>query len=374
MKKYFVRYYIETPNSIGSRKDIEDTKVLSWKFNFGNNEISLYDQKQGLYADCYIEAELQMPIEKIEEKAKNFVENILNLIDFSTSSASNSPLLINLYEATDGLINRPFKQMFYIPLPERNVSLINKEIFEEIFNNFNKNQDSRIVRAISWLRKGYWEQNFIDKFIAFWTGLESINELLCDFFQISKEDRKIKCKKCENEISSISSAGIKKLFIDTIDIESKLFETIRKARGKLLHGGGPLDNNFVEEIKKYTPLVRRALIVGIGRLLSFDDEYIKQVLEKKTKLYTEKLRIILEANIENFTPPLLDEFGKQPRIDLDKQDLSERVINKDGKVILKINSNFINRNATFDNKSIELWCDDDTAIESIRNIQFTEIK
>ncbi|HOK17587.1 MAG TPA: HEPN domain-containing protein [Candidatus Paceibacterota bacterium] len=370
MKKYFVRYCIETPNSIGSRKDIEEDKILGWKFNFGNNEVILYDQKQGLHADCYIEAEPQMPIEKIEEKAKTFVENILNLIDFSTSSASNSPLFISLYEATDGLINRPFKQVFYITLPERNVSLINKEIFEKIFNNFNKNenQDLRIARAISWLRKGYLEQKFIDKFVAFWTGLESINELLCDFFQINEEDRKINCKKCGNKISSISLAGIKKLFVDTISVESELFKSIRKARGKLLHGGGPIDNNFVEEIKKYIPLVRKSLIIGIGLLLSLDDEYIKQVLEKKTKLYTERLRIILEANIKNFTPPLLDEFRKQPIFDLDKRDLLERVINKDGKVNFKTSSNFIPRNATFDIKFVDLWGDDNTAIESARFI------
>lgn len=366
MKKYFVRYYIETPNSISSRKDIEDGKFLGWKFNFDNNEISLYDQKEGLYADCYIETEPQLALEKIEERAKTFVENILNLIDFSTSSASNSALLISIYEATNGLVIRPFKQIFYTPLPEKNVNLINKEIFEEIFNRFNKNQDPRIARAISWLRKGNLERDFVDKFISFWTGLESLNELLCNSFQISEKDRKIICNKCKNVISPMSSIGIKELFRKSISIELRQFETIRKARGKLLHGGGPLDGNFVAQIRQYIPLVKKALMVGIGQLLGLDDKYINQILERKTKLYTERLRIILKANIKNFIPPPLDKFGKQPKFDLNKQDLLERIINQDGSIELKMSSNFIARNATFDVKSIELWGDDNTAIENGR--------
>jgi len=163
-----------------------------------------------------------------------------------------------------------------VSLPERNVIQIDKEIFEEVFNKFNKYQDARITRAISWLRKGYLEQGSIDKFVAFWIGLESINELLCNFFKISEEDRKIKCNKCGNEISSISSLEVKKLFIDTLNIKIRKFEEIRGARGKLLHGGGPIDNNFAEKIKEYIPVVKKALIKGIGMLLQLDNEIIEK--------------------------------------------------------------------------------------------------
>lgn len=365
MRRYFARYFIETPNAIGCRKDIESGRALGWRFKFGNNEIGLYDYKQGLCADCYVEAESQA---SAEERAKTFVENMLNLIDFSTSSASNSPLFISVYESTEGLTMRSFKQVFYVPFSERNIVLIDKDIFGGIFNNFDKNQDTRIMRAISWLRKGYLEQKFVDKFVAFWTGLESINELLCNFFQISKEDRKIKCNKCGNEISSISSVGIKNLFINN---NTKEFENIRRVRGKLLHGGGPLDNTFVEEIKKYIPSVRKALIKGVSQLLLIKNEVIENILQKSGRLYNEQLRIILKANLTNFEPLALDEFSKQPRVDLSEQNLLDRMVNKNGKLNLKVRSNFIFRNATFNNISIELWGDDNTALE---NAQFVDIK
>lgn len=368
MKKYFTRYFIETPNSVGNRKDLENGKILGWKFNFGNNEISIYDDKLGLWVDCYIEAD---SLSIVEEKSKSFIENILNLIDFSTSSASNAPTFILLYEATDGLWTRPFKQIFYISLPERNISQIDKDIFEKIFKSFNKNQETRVARAISWLRKGYLEPKYVDKFVAFWTGLESLNELLCDFFKISNEDRKIKCNRCGKEISTLSSIGIKTLFLNEVKIGAKLFEKIRKARGKLSHGGGPLDNTFIEEIKKYIPLVRKALVTGIGRLLLVENEIIENMLQKSTRLYNEQLRIVLKADLVKFTPPTLDEFSKQPRVDLNKQNLLEKAVDKKGKLNLKVRSNFIFQNATFNNISLELWCEDNSALEDAK---FVDIK
>jgi hypothetical protein len=367
MKKYFVRYFIEAPNAVGNRRNIENGNVFGWNFNFGSNEIGLYDHKQGLGVDCYVESESQL---MAEEKSKTFVENVLNLIDFSTSSPSNSPLFISSYEATNRLLSRSFRQIFYIPIPDRNIKPINKEIFEEIFQKFNKNQDARIARAISWLRKGYLEQKFVDKFVAFWIGLESINELLCDSFQFPLEERKLKCD-CGKEISKITSVGIKELFINEVGIDKSLFDKIRNARGKLLHGGGPLDNNFVNEIKGYNPTVRNTLIAGIGRLLQIDNKIIKNIIQQKPKVYNEKIRLIVNAELINFNPPKLEEFGKQPRLDLTNQNLLERAVDKNGKLNLKMKSNFICRNATFNITGIDLYGDENTAIESA---SFVDIK
>jgi len=368
-KRYFIRYFIETPNSVGNRMDIEEGKVFSWKFNFNNNEIGLYDHRHGLFVDCYIIAENQ---ETAEKKLEILIENILNLIDFSTSSASNVLLFDSSYDATPNLSKRNYKQIFYIPISDRNVVVINEEIFKEIFHTINKNQDARIVRAISWLRKGYLEQKFIDKFVAFWIGLESINELLCDFLNITKENRKRKCNKCGNEISSVSLVGIKKLFLEKLKIDNDLFVKMRKARGKLLHGGGPLDDTFIEEVKKYIPLIRKALVMGIGQLLSIKNENIENILQKSTRLYNERLRIVCKTNLINFEPPALGEFNKQPRIDLSEQNLLNRVIDKDGKLNLKIKWSFIGKNATFNNTIIyELYGDDNTTLESS---QFIDMK
>jgi hypothetical protein len=368
MGKYFVRYFIETPNSIGNRKDTENGKSLAWKFNFDNNEISLYNRKEGLFADCYINAG---SLEESEEKSMIFFENVLNLIDFSTSSASSPLLFINAYDASPNLKERKFKQIFYVPIKERNVVPINEEIFGEVFRVFNQNKDERIARAISWLRKGYLEPKYIDKFVAFWTGLEVINELLCNFFQISKEERKFKCPKCGCEISTISSIGIEKLFIKELNIDKDLFGKIRKQRGKLLHGGGPLDHDFIDEINRYNSITRKALIIGIGKLLQINDETIENIIQQKSRIYNEKIRVIVRAVVSNLYVPKLEEFGKQPRLDLSEQNLLERLVDEKGKLNLKVKSNLIAQNATFNNISFELWGDDNSALE---NAQFIDIK
>ena len=360
MNKYFVRYFIETPNSIGNRRDIENDKTGGWKFNFGHNKIMLYDCKQGFWADCYVEAESQ---ELAEEESKTFTENILNLIDFSVSSASNSPLLISIYDATVRLKDRSFKQIFYITIEERNINPIDKNIFEVSFDNFNRNQDERIVRAISWLRKGYLESKHVDRFIAFWTGLEAINELLVDHFQIPDNEKKLKCPHCKKQLWPIS-AGIERLFKELG--RSDNFNEIRKHRGKLLHGGGPLDNFFVQDIKQHNPLVRKILIKGIGKLLQMDNKTIENIIQQGTKTYNEKIRLIIKADLSEFDPPALDKFGKQPRIDLIKQNSLEKAISEKGELSLKNQTSFKVFNANFNNIIVEMWSDDNTCIKTIK--------
>ena len=291
-KRYFIRYFVETSNALSNRREIENGKFFHWKFNLGNTEIVLYDGKQGLYADFYIVAE---SLEKGEEKSRISIENILNLIDFSTSSASPMPLFISIYDASLGLVEREYKQVFYQPISERNISVIDKDIFRDIFNAFNKNNDERVVRAISWLRKGYLEQKHVDKFIAFWTGLESINELLGDYFEIPLEERIKKCDKCEAPLYKIT-AGVERLFMDKVKVDKRIFTKIRRARGKLLHGGGPLDENFVNELKKYIPKVKKALLFGAGVLLQVSDNTIENIIKKNLKHTLKKLELLLKQN------------------------------------------------------------------------------
>lgn len=362
IKRYFIRYFVETSNTVRNRREIENGKLFNWKFNLGNTEVVLYDDKHGLQADFYIDTE---SLEKGEEKSKIFIENILNLIDFSTSSASSTPLFISIYDASLGLVEREYKQVFYQPISERNISVIDKDIFRDIFNAFNKNNDERVVRAISWLRKGYLEQKHVDKFIAFWTGLESINELLGDYFKIPAEKRKMKCRKCGTPLFIIT-AGVERLFMDKVKVDKVIFTKIRSARGKLLHGGGPLDDNFVNELKKHIPKVKKALLFGIGELLQVSDNTIENIIKKKPKAYTEKIRIIIKAKLTDFNPPDLSEFDKQPRLDLIENNLLKREVTKNGKLVSTINPKFKKVNATFKDEKVEMWGDDNTSIESIR--------
>lgn len=359
MKRYFARYFIVTPNCISGRYEIERGNPQGWKFLFGDAEISLIDAKKGLWADCFLFAK---DLDHAEEKSKFLIENILSLIDFATYSYSSSSF-VSSYEASPDLEMRRYKQVFHIPTQERNIAVINERIFEEIFG---KRIEERILRGISWLRKGYLEQKYVDKFIAFWTGLESISELLCDFFEISPEDRKRICNKCGNTIDKrVSSLGTKTLFLKEIENNNTLFRRIRGARGKLLHGGGPLSEKFIDEIKTYNPLIRKALITGIGKLLEISDETVKSVIQRKPNSYSDRVKIIIKTNLADFNPPGIEQFTKQPRLDMESNKLLKREVDNQGKLNitkdLKIKTNVNIRGIT-----LEAWGPDGTSIASFK--------
>jgi hypothetical protein len=361
IKKYFLRYIIETPNSITHRKEMESGQRDAWKINFGDSKISLFDYKFGLISDFYLLAET---ITDAEQKSKAIIETVLNFLDYSTSSASAPSLLVIAYDATDKLEYREYKQIIYKSLLERNIKVVNQKIFGEIFEAFDKNQNPRIVRASSWLRKGLLEKNYIDKFIAYWTGLEAINDLLCNFFEISNKDRKWKCY-CGRTIFPVSSIGIKTLFLNEIKIENRQFKKIRNARNDLIHGNVPLDNAFVEEIKQYCPICREALIVGIGKLLGVRSESLEKIIKQKSTTYSEKMRFLFYANLKNFSPPKLEEFGKQPGFEITDDTILERVVDKQGKLDMKHGLKLKVVNANFDIKALEIWGGDDSAIERV---------
>jgi len=117
-KKYFVRYMIETPNSISKRQEIENNVYAGWKFDIGKSAFALIDYSFGLYSDFYLSTD---SILGAEQESKAIVETILNFIDYSTSSASSAALLTTIYDATPNLEKREFKQIIYKPILDRNV-------------------------------------------------------------------------------------------------------------------------------------------------------------------------------------------------------------------------------------------------------------
>jgi len=300
-------------------------------------------------------------LDDAEEKASVLIENILTLIDFSTGSCSSSSF-VSSYDASPNLPRREYKQVFRVPTRERNVTVIDMRVFGELFD---KPKDERIVRSMSWLRKGYLEQNHVDRFIAFWTGLESINELLCDFFGVPTKDRKFKCNKCGNTVDNLSSIGIKKLFLKVAKVDNALFSQIRKARGKLLHGGGPLSNDFVNRIREYNTVVKKALVIGIGKLLQIDDKIIKSIIQRRSVLYSEEIKFIVKTNLVDFNPPGIGESGKQPRLDMAENKLLERIVDTQG--TLDITKKMaIRTNVKFDGIALDVVGHDNTSIISFK--------
>lgn len=364
---YFTRHIIQTPSSFGSREDIDNLQSRGWEFNYNKNKILIYDTSNGLTVDSYIVAN---SMNKAEQQSKTLIETTVNLIDFSTSAASLPARLIAVYNASNGVRARQFKQVTYNTLQDRNVRKIDKDVFGAIFDVFKKTDDTRIARSISWLRKGNMESKPIDAFTSFWIGLESLNELLNDFYDIPKEKRYFVCDECNKTHFPITS-GVETLFITELEVSKKQFKKIRGLRGKLLHGGGPLNSKFVHEIHSYNSLTREALIVALGKLLSLNSTTVNNIVNKKPCKYKENITIVVRAKLINFKPPQLQDFGKQPHLELVNHEVTNRIYKNDGGLTVGQNTKFNVKNAKFDIKSVELWSDDNS---SLNNAQINNIK
>jgi hypothetical protein len=364
-KTFFTRYFIETPNSFSNRKDIMNNHFSSLRVNWTDSNIIFYDNRYGLRVDTYTEATSK---EEAKSKTKNLVENILSIIDLTNSSGSNPATFVSIYDATDNLTEREYEQIFHIPLHERNIRVTDIQSLLKILrvfgDVFGKNEQ-RIIRAIFWFRKGLFEKNVVDKFISFWTGLESINELLCNYFGLTEDERKWKCNICHSVILPVSTIGIKKLFIDILKFDNDNFQKIRNARNDLIHGGSPLNTDFVKEIMDYNPIIKKALIIGIGELLQIDNKIINKIIKYTPIKYIDSFRIILKLNLLGLEIPKIEEVDSQPIVDLD-YDILKPEINDEGKLDIKGKVLFKFKNLKFDNGIYEVRADDFSSIQKIK--------
>ena len=69
----------------------------------------------------------------------------------------------------------------------------------------------------------------------------------------------------------------KKLFKEyKLEVE---FNVLKKRRNDIFHGYKKLDIKFVEEVNKYIPALRKALIITVSILLDFDPHLLLDELE-----------------------------------------------------------------------------------------------
>lgn len=364
MNRYFTRHFFTTPASLLPRKEIEAGNVGTVRFEIGESSIVLYDLKDGMYADTYILAE---NIDQAEYKAKLTVETLISLMDYSTTSASSPGTLIAIYDATEDVEKRELRRIFHIPVPERALKKSDMDTFRLIFEKFFvENLPSPVARSIGLLRKAYLEGNDINRFIFFWSGLESLNELLADKFSVLKEERFMRCSGCDKK-GQLISVGIEKLFTEYLQVDKKEFSSIRQARGKLLHGHSTA-TDFIEEVKSYNPRLKKALITGIGLLLSLEPEAIEKIGQQNISKYNQEFRIIVKTKLTGFTPPSIDDVIKQPDVALDGNTPIERILTEDGKVTVRMRSEMkpIPREIFKDDIVIEIRADAETLIESMK--------
>jgi hypothetical protein len=366
--KYFARYLISTPISIGNMEEIKSNQIKAFLFKFDKVEVTLYDQPLSLNADCYIYAD---NIEEAEKKSFHLIESINQIFVFSSSCVSKNPKLLKIYNATEGLKEREYKQIFYTPIDRRNVLQLNETVLNGIFNSFFANKiDDRVWMAVNLLRKAYLNDLTVDRFVSYWSGLEALDDLLFEYYKIDKKEKQIKCHECGAVTGTATSKGIEKLMLTELNMDKGSFDEIRRLRGKFLHGE-PIFGEDIQKMEGFNLILRKSLIITISKLMNIETSVVKAILEKNISVYQEEARLIIKSTLTDFESPVISDIGKQP--DLGLKDVNEFVKSISGNKITK-EIRFIGQfNADFKNFTIEFWTDNNSRM-SITDLKFRVAK
>jgi len=246
-----------------------------------------FDKTNNIGLEFIIEGDFDSK-EKFLEVSSMHLGIILCLISLSTTRYCSSAELTNVTEIKDNVGRAPTTyhlDFFGTETTPEAIRFFDWSIFEEFFTRFNAYPNPNLIfRSISWFWKGLDEKD-INKFIIFWFGLEVLKEIPPT--TVNKWDKIEKI--FENDLNNHEFSHIKN------DLKDKLFD-----------GTQPLIMSFAEELKTNTPLLQRALFIGICRELGIKDEVRdKIVISIRTEDRQRNLHLVLIGELEKF-PPSLD--------------------------------------------------------------------
>lgn len=367
MNKYSIQYHSRTQVALTKLDKQQTLPLPGWVFNFPVEEVKilLFDAIKrtddvnlhtGLNLITVLKAN---SLEEAKETSKNFVETILNLVSFSTLTSCSPARLVSTMSIADAETEAyPFLHYAY-PFDEQEIigslSVINEPSFGELFDAYTKSShQQRILRALTWLRKGIGEENPVDEFISHWIGLEVIKSILC-------RNLRYKIKKPRDW------DGVKDIFASKLSYQN--FDDIKNARRKLFHAGREedrLDNEFMREIRSYLEPMRKAIIFGIGSIWGLGDNTILTIANKIPQRIKKSHWSVIKGELENITRDFDKLVKNYPTINAEIVN-KQFSLNQEGNLTVKfkVTHHFHGPSeAKWKVKAIELWGDKDAGIQT----------
>jgi len=361
MNRYYIQYHSQTIASLKGRKEQQTFPFDGWVVDFPKLElrIVLADSVKetasiNLHTGLNIIANLRAnSVEEAKETSKNVVETILNLISFSTLTHCNAAKLVSIASIVDKEPHR-FTHFAY-PFDGHemmgSVRIVDEPTFRAIFEAFYESSNQqRIMRALTWLRKGIGEENSVDEFVSYWVGLEVAKPIL----------RRNLRRKVRNPREW---DGVEDIFTGKLRFNN--FGAIKKkARNGLLHGFRELDDEFMREISGYLDPIRKTLVCCIGSILGLEDNAILTIANK-TPARIPQVWTVMDGDLRNLPRDLNELLEKYPTVDAEILN-KEFSIDGSGNLSMKftVNHHFHGPNDTKWNvKSVELWGNREAGIQ-----------
>ena len=361
MNRYHIHYHSRTLVSLAGIKDQQVLPLRGWRFDFTEDKVGIVLVDNVKNSDgINLHTGLNMFVDVganseggAKETSKNIAETLLNLVTFSTLAYCSSAKLVSVMEVCD---KGPYLFEHYAyPFDEWELigsrCVIDENIFRAIFENYNRNaHKQRIMRTLSWLRKGVGEENKVDQFISYWVGLEVIKHIL-------RRTLRTRTKNLDEW------AGVEDVFIHKLSFQD--FGTIKQSgRNGLLHGFRELDDEFMREIAGYVEPIRKTLIFCIGSVLGLEDS-VTMIISSKTPWGIPKgPSAIIKGEITNLPPTFEELVENYPVIDAEISN-REFSLDESGDLNLKFSTSHHFRGPSdtkWDVKAVELWGDKDAGI------------
>ena len=364
MDRYLVQYHSRTLAALAGREKQQTFPLPGWIFNYPNLpnyelKIALGDHVKktdniNLHTGLNITADMEADSEEeARDISKNHVEPLLNLISFSTLTYCDTATLVSIINITDKETH-PFSYYVYLFSEQEiigQLSIIGEPTFGTVFEAYDKSScKPRVLRALSWLRKGIGEDGSADEFICYWIGLEAIKHVLA----LQKMDADKEWEEVE------------KIFQNRLHRQD--FKKIKQAgRNGLLHGFQELNNKFVEEIESYVGPVRKTLIYCIGSSLGLENNIVSTIANKIPRRIEQMPWRVLKGNLNNLPSDFTELVKNYPTLSTETVN-KQFSINQEGNLGVKfdLTHKFRGPSATKWNlKEIELWGKKDTSIQQL---------
>ncbi len=364
MDGYYIQYHSRTQVALVQRDKQQTSPLPSWVFDFPADQlkIGLVDgikkiDNTNLHTGLNVIASSKaMSVEQAKKTSEIVVETILNFISFSTLTYCNPAKLLSEINIAD---KEACPSRYYVyPFDEQEIigslSIIDEPTFRALFEAYTKSShQQRILRALTWLRKGIGEENTVDEFICYWIGWEVIRGILRRNlrYQVKNPGR---------------WDGIKVILTDKLSFQN--FDAIEKARERLFHAGRQedrLDNKFIVEIESYLEPLRKTLIFCIGSILELEDNTILTIANKTLRRIRQNPWSVIEGVLQNI-PRDFDELVKNyPVIEAEIAN-KKFLIDERGElsITFSITYRFLGPSgANLEVKATEFWGDKDAGIK-----------
>jgi hypothetical protein len=208
--------------------------------------------------------------------ARGITRGILSLFSYMTNAGLPEPVVLKAYEITPGETTGHIRQFHYnIPVETTSIRNVNREQLKKAINGFNAKSNSlRVSRALHWYRISILSADVLDRYVALWTSLETLNPILREIYDLDIE--KYKCPDCGREAAPIQN-GIRKLVKDLFDKENKIWRRLRETRASIVHGFKNF-SDITPEARELLPYLEKSVEAALDIILNLEGR------EKRTSI------------------------------------------------------------------------------------------